>query len=185
MYGVCFTCLGRLHSYSSIEQGEIKSFLSYQPPAPFWLSSATFSCCSMLPLLLSFTAIFMLTTHAQDKMRERDEREREDRPERRGEEQGTWRSGPFLCSGLSILFYSLFLMLEFCLLGTIIGNVLSDLGRFGIRVRPWFIVVFWWEKWEVFLWEFNPSGMPFCCCPVPIHFPSIITALCLVYFLVL
>ena len=30
MYGVSFTCLGRLHSYSSFEQGGIKSFSSYQ-----------------------------------------------------------------------------------------------------------------------------------------------------------
>ena len=56
-YGVCFTCLGRLHSFSSIEQGGIKSSpSSYQLLSSDWLSSASVSSpqcclsCSLLPL---------------------------------------------------------------------------------------------------------------------------------------
>ena len=60
MYGVCFTCLGRLHSYSSIEQGGIKSFSSYQLLSLLTVFSL-FLIAVMLPLLLSFTTIFMLT----------------------------------------------------------------------------------------------------------------------------
>ena len=58
MYGVCFTCLGRLHSYSSIEQDGIKSFLS---TPLLWLTVfSLFLIAATLPLLLSFTAIFVL-----------------------------------------------------------------------------------------------------------------------------
>ena len=60
MYRVCFTCLGRLHSYSSFEQGGIKSFSSYQVLSSDCLTSASFSspqCCLLLP----FTVTSMLT----------------------------------------------------------------------------------------------------------------------------
>ena len=57
----CFTCLGTLHSYSSIEQGGIESFSSYQFLPPWLTVFSFFLIAAMLPLLLFFTAIFMLT----------------------------------------------------------------------------------------------------------------------------
>ena len=46
-----------------------------------------------------------------------------DRTER-ARDEGTGRSGVSLCTGLSIFLLFLFLVLGFCLLGTIIANVL-------------------------------------------------------------
>ena len=61
---VCFTCLGRFHSYSSFEQGEIKSFSSYQLLCFDCLSSASFSspqCCLSCSLLLFSCQLLSLT----------------------------------------------------------------------------------------------------------------------------